>query len=206
MSRTWYTSDTHYGHKNIIRFCGRPYATIAEHDRDLIRRHNAVVKPGDTLFHFGDLALGNIELTLPMTSELNGNRFLIPGNHDRMFSGSRSEEYRATFTKAYEAAGWTILPETIRTNIGGHPVIFSHFPPVGDSHGEDRWTEQRPANDGTTVIHGHVHEAWAERDQHFNVGVDVRGFAPVAEDTIKRWLDKLFEDQLTGRAPRTGIV
>ena len=38
----WFTSDTHFGHKEIIRFTGRPFASVEEMDRELIRRWNEI--------------------------------------------------------------------------------------------------------------------------------------------------------------------
>ena len=39
----WFTADEHYGHENIIRHCNRPFADAAEMERELVRRHNALV-------------------------------------------------------------------------------------------------------------------------------------------------------------------
>ena len=55
-----------------------------------------------------------------------------------------------------------------------------------ENHRGDPWW--RPADEGLPLLCGHVHEKWQERERQFNVGVDVRGFAPVAETTIAEWL------------------
>ena len=47
----WFTSDTHWGHANILKYDNRPFATIDEHDEELVRRWNAVVAPGDVVYH-----------------------------------------------------------------------------------------------------------------------------------------------------------
>ena len=49
----FFTSDTHFGHANVIKFDNRPFANIEEHDEELVRRWNAVVKPGDVVCHLG---------------------------------------------------------------------------------------------------------------------------------------------------------
>ena len=81
---TWWTSDTHFSHANIIRYTKRPFADVSEMNAELIARWNRVVAPGDEVWHLGDLALGqDIARQVAMTSVLNGHRRLVPGNHDR---------------------------------------------------------------------------------------------------------------------------
>ena len=53
-----------------------------------------------------------------------------------------------------------------------------HLPYVGDSANEPRYSEFRPSDDGSWLLHGHVHEMWRVRDKMINVGVDQWGFAP----------------------------
>ena len=48
----YFTADTHFGHENVIRFCGRPYTTAAEMDEALIENWNSRVKGNDTVFQF----------------------------------------------------------------------------------------------------------------------------------------------------------
>ena len=55
-SKVFFTSDTHFGHQNIIRFCNRPWATIAEHDQALIDNWNAIVPEDAVVFHLGDFS------------------------------------------------------------------------------------------------------------------------------------------------------
>ena len=80
----WFTSDTHFGHKNIIKFEeGRThFSSIDEHDDYLIDMWNKQVKPSDTVYHLGDLTLRGIQKKREILSKLNGNIVLIKGNHD----------------------------------------------------------------------------------------------------------------------------
>lgn len=187
----WFTSDSHFGHTKNLAYSSRPFDTIQQHDDELIQRWNLTVKPTDTVFHLGDLALGDIRTTVRRTAVLYGRKFLVPGNHDRVFSGrvkpSTADKYRAL----YEDAGWTILPELFEHRIGRHDVRLSHFPSAGDSHGADRYASQRPDPSGTPVIHGHVHGEFATFGRGFNVGVDIHNFTPVSASTINDWLDQL---------------
>ena len=89
-NRIWLTSDTHFHHKNILKYepDARPFASIEEMDSALIQRWNERVMPEDIVFHLGDFAFAGstfIKDTLPM---LKGHKFLMMGNHDR---GRKSE-------------------------------------------------------------------------------------------------------------------
>lgn len=51
----YFTADTHFGHENVIRFCGRPFSCAAEMDEALIANWNSRVKGNDTVYILGDM-------------------------------------------------------------------------------------------------------------------------------------------------------
>lgn len=180
----WFTSDTHFGHQNIIKYCDRPFHNVEDMDWTMICKWNAIVHPDDMVFHLGDVALGAIAESLPKIAQLNGTKILVPGNHDRIFSKEK-EARRARFLPEYEKVFTQILPEhVVITLADGTNVNLSHFPFQGDSHDEDRFEDVRPPDDGQWIIHGHVHEKWKVNGRQINVGVDVWNFYPVSEDDI----------------------
>jgi len=77
----FFTSDTHFGHENIIKYCKRPFKDAAEMDKVLIRNWNRVVGPNDLVYHLGDFAVGGGPAG-PYLDQLNGRIILIHGNHD----------------------------------------------------------------------------------------------------------------------------
>ena len=79
----YFTSDLHLGHRNIIRLCNRPFATIEEMDETLIRNWNAKVTNGDTVYILGDLLFRNEKPAEEYLKQLKGKKHLIIGNHDR---------------------------------------------------------------------------------------------------------------------------
>lgn len=78
----YFTSDTHFGHRNIITYCARPFASVEEMNAALIERWNARVKPGDRVFHLGDFSMGPKLLRPTYVKALNGYKVLVRGNHD----------------------------------------------------------------------------------------------------------------------------
>lgn len=185
----FFISDTHFGHKNIIQFCDRPFATVEEMNEALINNWNNVVGEDDTVYHLGDVALGKWVEWDGLLSQLNGYKVLVVGNHERIFV-KESEKNRRRFGTEYPK--WF---EEIHTNItglelaDGTKVNLSHFPYNGDSHDGDRFEDVRLTDRGVTLIHGHTHEnqiiSRSERGTlQVHVGVDAWHMAPVSEDQI----------------------
>ena len=190
------TSDTHFGHVNIIKYAERPFTHVNEMNGEMVRRWNRTVGPVDVVVHLGDLALGQLEHTLPRTAALNGTRYLIPGNHDRVSSVNQGGRNIERFRSAYEDAGWIILDEVVDAEVYGRPLLLSHFPYAGDSHdksgeGGDRYSNVRPVDTGLPLVHGHVHQDFARRGHEFNAGVDIHDFTPVSAQVIAEWIDSL---------------
>lgn len=81
----WITSDTHFGHQNIFRYC--PWrttlgATIEQHDQALIAAWNETVQPGDVVYHLGDFAMGQRSRVASLRAQLTGDVVVVLGNHD----------------------------------------------------------------------------------------------------------------------------
>ncbi|MBI4064548.1 MAG: metallophosphoesterase [Elusimicrobia bacterium] len=84
MAKIFFTSDTHFNHTNIIKYCGRPFESVEEMNREMIGQWNAAVGQDDTVFHLGDFALGEASEWPKIFQQLNGaKKILIRGNHDR---------------------------------------------------------------------------------------------------------------------------
>ena len=81
--KRWFISDTHFSHKNIIKYAGRPYETVEEMNRCLIENCNLRVDAGDQVFFLGDFGLGDVEHLHSICSQLRGDKICIRGNHDR---------------------------------------------------------------------------------------------------------------------------
>ena len=82
MSNIFFTADTHWGHKNILDYCERPFVDIDDHDETLIDNWNSVVNKNDIVYHLGDIAFKNSTSVRDLLLKLNGKKHLIMGNHD----------------------------------------------------------------------------------------------------------------------------
>lgn len=161
MNRVFVISDTHFGHKRIIEFeaAARPFATIEEHDRELVTRWNAAVKPKDMVWHLGDVFFGK-DGHAPLGA-LNGLKKLVLGNHDRY----PLAVYQQYFSKIFGAA-----------EFGG--CVLTHVP-VHPGQLERRYRLN---------VHGHMHSKSLSDPRYVCVSAEHTGLAPVLMDSvIRRW-------------------
>lgn len=154
----WFTSDTHFGHKNIIKFCEktRPFSSIDEHDDHIISKWNSQVQPNDIVFHLGDFSFGNLTFTKGVLEQLNGRKVLIYGNHDQVIRDNESAQ------EHFEAC-----VDYLRVKIDGVTVILMHFPIFSwDCKGH-----------GAYHLHGHTHAAYLNgmKGRFLDAGVDSHG-------------------------------
>jgi calcineurin-like phosphoesterase family protein len=176
----WFTSDEHYGHRNIIRYSARPFGDLAEMHDELVRRHNGLVGPDDFVWHLGDFALDE-RLVRQYLPRLNGRHGLVVGNHDKCHPCHHGH---VAAVERYRRYGFAQVTRGFVEKMGGRDVRVEHMPYRGDHSAEERYREHRPVDQGMPLLHGHVHEAWKTRDRMINCGVDVWGFFPVAFDQI----------------------
>ena len=202
---TYFTSDTHFGHKNIIKYSNRPFKDFEHMDWEIVNRWNETVGDTDVVYHLGDTALGNSDRWDEIFKSLNGYKILVVGNHDRIFAGEKPRQREKWDEKYHE---WFDEVADNLKNIGlgvavdgiGHEVYvnLSHFPYDGDSHGADRYSEYRLEDRGSVLVHGHTH---AEFDKHGNaarvsyskagtlqihVGMDAWDYRVVPESEVLR--------------------
>lgn len=181
----FFTSDIHFGHTNIIRYCSRPYESTEDMDQDIVLRWNQQVAQDDEVVILGDLALGKLGESLEMASLLNGRKILVPGNHDHCWIGHKK---RGSGAKLYEAAGFEVLDQLEPRDMAGRRVEFCHFPFAEvalEGENTDKFAKWRPVEKGQWLIHGHVHDRWRQRGRMINVGIDAWGGRLVAEPEIE---------------------
>lgn len=83
--KTYFTSDWHIGHFNVLQFFGRPFRNLEDMHQGLITRYNATVRSQDVCFFLGDMGTFNDQL-FSVVNQLNGTKILLLGNHDKTIS------------------------------------------------------------------------------------------------------------------------
>lgn len=189
--RKWFTSDQHFGHQNIIKYCNRPFSSVTEMNEEIIRRHNEVVKPEDYVFFLGDFSMSFKSVEL-YAKRLNGKKHLIPGNHDLVHPSHRkskkSSAAAAEWLKKYVENGFdSVLSIAWRTP---EDLLMSHMPykDVPDNDHEDtgeRFAQYRLEDKGGFLLHGHLHGRYRKKGRLIDVGVDAWNFTPVSLEQLQ---------------------
>lgn len=150
MTEIWFTSDTHFGHANIIHLSQRPFASLEEMHEGLIEAWNKSVRANDLVYHMGDFAFRPAG---QFTARLNGRIHLIRGNHDKdkalrdgRFEWVKDVYVLKGFGRTQDARFW-----------------LSHYP-----HRAWPYSHQ-----GSYHLHGHCHGNLPRWGRSMDVGVDV---------------------------------
>lgn len=187
----FFTSDNHFGHTNIIKYCDRPFASSEEMDEAMIARWNKAVRPSDTVYHIGDFAM-SFNKVEEITPQLNGKKILIAGNHDYCHPAHKKGKKDVLgWADKYLRAGWSEVTLSIPTLVllDGTVVQVSHMPFVLDHPTDIKYSKYRPTPiKDRWLIHGHIHNhnglsIRAELKQ-IDVGVDGWNFTPIPETQI----------------------
>jgi calcineurin-like phosphoesterase family protein len=160
----FFIGDTHIGHQNILKFEpeNRPFETIDEHDQILCNNWNSVIGPDDIVWHLGDVFFGSDERVKTYLQQLNGHKYLVMGNHDRIVPGNK-EVLLQFFEKIYGVAYYK-------------DGILSHIP-IHPAQLESRFKFN---------IHGHMHSHNIQDDRYYNVSCEQIGLTPISEVDLFR--------------------
>ena len=156
MGKIYITADTHFSHAGIICYENRPFDSAAQMDEAIVSNWNDAVKKDDTVYHLGDFAFCGEPEVRAILSRLNGAKYLVMGNHDRVHKPSWWRD--AGFVEAYE-----------------HPICIMQF----------IWLSHEPMYMNMNMpylnIHGHVHNnliSNPRREVYLNASVEHHSYAP----------------------------
>ncbi|WP_103985119.1 metallophosphoesterase [Methylobacterium sp. 190mf] len=157
----WFTADHHFGHANIIRFCGRPFADAGEMDEAMVERWNSVVGMRDEVWHLGDFAHRcGPNQQAEIFRRLRGRSIhLIRGNHDR---------------KSNLLLPWSSIQDYAEIHISGQMLVMFHY-------ALRAWNK---SHRGSLCLHGHSHGRLPNLPGSYDVGVDAWDFKPASLDEI----------------------
>ena len=167
----FFTSDTHFSHKNVIKYDNRPYSSVEEMNESLIENWNKVVKPNDVIYHLGDFGFASDEDIFSIIKRLNGKKIFIVGNHDKQM-------YHADIRKNFES-----YHNYLEVVIDKIPTILFHFP-------INVWNKKHY---GAFHIHGHVHgsKVYEKPVRAFDAGVSCNNYTPVSFEEIYQKLNSI---------------
>jgi calcineurin-like phosphoesterase family protein len=172
-----FTSDSHFGHTNIIRYCGRPFETKEEHDETLIKNWNSVVTKKDIVYHLGDFGFGSPEyLHKGIAQRLNGKIHLIIGNHD---APTRMDPLKSRFVFQKD-----VHFMKVKHNNKKIELFLSHYP-------HRSWPK---SFHGSYHLFGHVHGKLPPHGLSFDVGVDACNFTPMSLEEVDAKMEILREN------------
>ena len=173
----FFTSDNHFEHANILKYCKRPFKDTIEMRETMIQRWNAKVKPGDTVYIVGDFAFADEATILSILDRLNGQKFLIYGNHDKPVK--QSQAIRAKFVKCCDYLEISIADH--KAEKGKQSIVLSHYAHLV-------WNK---SHHGSWMIHGHSHGTlkYPFKAKIMDAGVDVHNFTPISYDEVKAIMD-----------------
>ena len=167
MGKIFITSDTHFNHTNIIKYCSRPFSSVAEMNSTLIDNWNSVVSKDDLVIHLGDFAWGRtIQSIKQYLDKLNGDKILIIGNHDEL---SQDDYIKCGFSHVYSK---------LEVNLYNNFCVFCHFQLL-------HWNK---SEHGSIHFYGHQHResnndekiaALNASNRRFNAGIDLNNYTPV---------------------------
>ena len=156
MSEIWFTSDLHFGHKNIVEYCNRPW-TFEQQDEELVKRWNSRVGLFDEVYHLGDFTFAGrkkAKAIIELIKGLNGKITFIKGNHCQ--DGLWEEIEKANLAHVVEVCQYKEI------TIDRTKVVMCHYP-------FETWNK---AHHGAWHLHGHCHGSLAPRGKRLDVGID----------------------------------
>ena len=114
MLNIWFTADFHLGHKNIIRYCNRPFQTVEEMNQEILERLNSRVKANDILYFLGDFCIGPKARAAELRQQIRCKKiFALAGNHDK-----ETRKLTQEFT-------W--LNDLAEVSLNGQRIVLCHY-------------------------------------------------------------------------------
>jgi calcineurin-like phosphoesterase family protein len=190
--KTMFTSDPHFLHSRICEFTSRKLETTQEnHEEWLINIWNSQVNKCDKIYVLGDLSFHKkYEQISSIMRRLNGQIFIIKGNHD-----SLEDLERLKFDKLIQ--DWYMYKEI---RLEKQPVVLFHFP-IAAFHKQAH---------GSWHLHGHSHGSYVipkgkildvGLDSAYNIYGDHRFFT---EQDVKEYMETREKQVVDHHVDRTG--
>lgn len=150
---TFFTSDTHFSHKNILEFENRPFKTVPEMDIAMINIWNEQVGEKDIVYFLGDFCLSTYERTVEILKQLKGRKIFIKGNHDHSKTWDKIMSRNDSLVEEFYPIGHKIKHMKNEIWLTHYPMEIGLRP--------RKWS-----------LSGHIHSEESSYANQINVGVD----------------------------------
>jgi len=173
MTNIFFISDTHFFHKRILTFTDnlgnlvRPgFSSVEDMNETIVENWNKKIKPGDHVYHLGDVTFYYGSDFNNLMSRLNGRKRLVVGNHDEL----KNENLMKHFEKI-------MVCRLFKDNL--YPFVCTHIPIDELSFGKALFN-----------VHGHTHDRNVtdknrnEKKQYLNVCVEKTNYMPLHYDEV----------------------
>lgn len=175
--RTFITSDLHFGHTNIMKFCPQSRARFNNDvnymNEEMVREWNTCVQPEDLVYILGDVAFLPADKATGYMRRCNGRKILVEGNHDRKLL--KDPSFRRCFEEVHKY---------LDINYNGHKCVMFHYPIA-------EWDQMHR---GALHFHGHLHGGVSglENFRARDMGMDATGYIVVE-------MERAIADAMTGQ-------
>lgn len=176
------TSDNHFNHWNINRYCKRGFKSLEQMNNTMVKRWNSNIRPEDIVIHLGDIIFtkGQSSEIKKMIGKLNGRKILIKGNHDR-----KSYSW-------YLTNGFDFIIERGIWRFNKKKVLFVHDP-KSITHNDYKTCDY--------ILHGHLHDKGRfiknrKQCQIINLSVEQTNYTPMNLITLLNRLSQGYYDKL----------
>ena len=175
-----YTSDLHFGHKNVMLFDHRPFADVEEMDAFIMQCWNSRVQSDDMVYILGDFCHKSPKTPDWYLKRLKGHKTLIIGNHDgKLLKNQRAMSY------------FDRVEIMMEIEDGENHLCLCHYP-IAEWNGYFRKSWH---------IYGHIHNKKAEtyeimktKERALNAGCMINNYAPASLNELIR-NNKIFQEE-----------
>ena len=190
----FFTSDTHFMHNVGFLYEPRGFTNIEDMNEAIVERWNKVVKPGDIVYHLGDTMLNDTARGCELMKRLNGQIFLIWGNHDT------DARKNAIFKNCPNVIGGWYAYVIKHKKMS---IYLSHYPTLTANYDEKRLSQH------VLNLHGHSHQQknfmYPNNPFMYHVGMDSHNCTPVHIDEVMADVRQRWQDLQTLKIPVTEL-
>lgn len=178
----FFTADTHFGlvdYEGIVMRDFRPFKTIDEMNKFIIKLWNTQATKNDSIYHVGDFVnfnkkdVDSFETCFDFVKKIKARVVLILGNNEKRLVAQRFDgDFEKFRTYLINKGFYDVVENGLELDMSGYKLYLTHEP--------------KNHKDGYINLFGHIHGCCFVKPYGFNVGIDNHYLSMFTEDEIKR--------------------